>query len=251
MSTKEISESEKRKQIRIFFAPSPLEPKGCLASLAVILDQEKLDKKLKYEKNRWDLLEKWGITEEDIANTPHVSQIDTWLAEDMKNVITKALDRLGLVREELIKEPMLIYGPLFWSTYGIPDEEIVNVKIDDGTLRFSCYQLVVVCLSAERIATYSASFNFLRNVFVNEKTIEFLYRDIVSVSTEEKSTNYNLPDGKTLRRAQVFRLVVPGDNIEVVINSLEIKELLGGEAILSDHDKSVRVIREMLREKKG
>lgn len=191
------------------------------------------------------------LFEADQSKKPSVSMVDTWLKEDMQKVINRALDKLGLTREELVKDPMVIYGPLFWTTDGIPDDELVTVKITDGTLRFSCYQLVVVCLSAERIATYSANFNFLRNVFVGEKTIEFLYRDIVSVSTEEKSTNYNLPNGSTMRRAQVFRLVVPGDNIEVVINSPEIKELLGGEAALTDHDRSVRVIREMLRDKKG
>jgi len=87
---------------------------------------------------------------------------------------------------------------------------------------------------------------------LNERCTEFLYRDIVSIATEEKSTNYSLPNGKTLRRAQIFRVSVSnGDNIEVVINSPEIKALLGGESRLSDHEKSVRVIREMLRTKKG
>ena len=200
--------------------------------------------------NRQELAKKWDLTEDDLALEPSVAQIDAWLKEDLDLAVQRALDRLGLVRDELVREPLVIYGPLFWTTDGIPDDELVAVKLVD-TLRFSCYQLVVVCLSAERIATYSANFNFLRYVFLNEKTVEYLYRDIVSVSTEEKSTNYSLPNGKTLRRTQVFRLVVPGDSIEVVINSPEIKDLLGGTPQLSDHEKSVRVIREMLRTKKG
>lgn len=204
------------------------------------------------KRKRDKLLEEWGLVEEDISNRfSSVSQIDTWLKEDMQRVVNQALNKLGLTRGELVRDPMPIYGPLFWSTDGIPNDEIVSVKVSDGTLRFSCYQFVVVCLSSEGIATYSANFNFLRNDFVYEKIIEFLYRDIVSVSTEEKSTNYDLPNGKTMRRAQVFRVVVPGDNIEVVIGSPEIRDLLGGDPVLSNHEQNIRVIREMLRDKKG
>lgn len=210
------------------------------------------DEKYAKKKEDWDnLLTKWNLTEE-LVTQPKKAPINTWLNEDMKAATERALHKLGLTEQELVRDPMIIYGPLFWSTYGIPDDELVTVKLTDGSILFSCYQLVVVCLSAERIATYSANFNFLRNVFLNEKSVEYLYRDIVSVSTEEKSTNYNLPNGKTMRRAQIFRLAVPsGDNIEVVINSPEIRDLLGGEPKLSNHDQSVRVIREMLRTKKG
>lgn len=210
--------------------------------------REKYTKK----KENWDkLLTKWGLTE-DLVAQPKKAPIIEWLNEDMQTVTQKALHKLGLTKEELVRDPMVIYGPLFWSTYGIPDDELVTVKLTDSSIIFSCYQLVVICLSTERIATYSANFNFLRNAFLNEKSVEYLYRDIVSVSTEEKSTNYNLPNGKTMRRAQIFRLAVPsGDNIEVVINSPEIRDLLGGEPKLSDHEQSVRVIREMLRTKKG
>lgn len=221
------------------------------------LDSELLGitkKRTKYTKKkeeRDNLLAKWGLTE-DLVNQPKRAPIFQWLNEDMQTVTQRALHNLGLTKEELVRDPMVIYGPLFWTTYGIPDDELVTVNLTDGSILFSCYQLVVVCLSAERIATYSANFNFLRYAFLNEKSVEYLYQDIVSVSTEEKSTNYNLPNGKTMRRAQIFRLAVPsGDNIEVVINSPEIRDLLGGEPKLSNHDQSVRVIREMLRTKKG
>lgn len=203
--------------------------------------------------NKWSkLLSDWGLTESDLKTSPSGQQIDQWLQEDLNSVIDLALKKLGLIADELIREPMIIYGPLFWTTYGIPDNEVVYVKDKSGTLRFSCYQTVVVCLSEARIATYSANLNFLRYAFVGEKAIEFLYQDIVSVSTEEISTNYTLPNGKTLRRAQVFRLAVASrDNIEVVVNSPEIRDLLHGQPKLSSHDESVRVIREMLRTKKG
>jgi len=198
-------------------------------------------------------LEKWGLKESDLTKLPSSKQIDQWLDEDLEAVIDLALNKLGLVREEVnkIRPPMVIYGPLLWSTIGIPDDEIVVAKDSNKTLRFSCYQLVVVCLTESRISVYSANFNFLRNVFVSERVVEFLYQDIVSVSTEEIATNYTLPDGQVMRRAQIFRLAVPGgDNIEVVVSSPEIRDLLGGEPKLTNHDQSVNAIREMWRSKK-
>lgn len=258
-----VSENEKRKLIRsYFFHKQYPEDPGCLLGglefIGNILwlfdtsptkgEQPKThpDRVKEYE----DTLNRWGLTPTDLANRPSTTQIDTWLAEDLSKVTQIALEKLGLVREELVRDPLVIYGPLIWKTPGIPDEDLVTVSVSDGTLRFSCYQLVVVCLSEARIATYSANFNFLRYAFVGEKTVEYLYQDIVSVSTEEKSTNYTLPSGQILRTAQIFRIAVPsGDNIEVVISSSEIKNLLGGTPKESDHDQSVRVIREMMRQK--
>jgi len=198
-------------------------------------------------------LEKWGLKESDLTKLPSSKQIDQWLDEDLEAVIDLALNKLGLVREEVnkIRPPMVIYGPLLWSTIGIPDDEIVVAKDSNKTLRFSCYQLVVVCLTESRISVYSANFNFLRNVFVSERVVEFLYQDIVSVSTEEIATNYTLPDGQVMRRAQIFRLAVPGgDNFEVVVSSPEIRYLLGGEPKLTNHVQSVNAIRELWRSKK-
>lgn len=217
---------------------------------------EKSDK-AKYEKSLEkynDRLSEWGLKESDLKESPSGQQIDAWLQEDLQNITEDALThKLGLVRDQLKRDPLVIYGPLLWTTYGIPDEDLVYAREKpSNTLRFSCYRIVVVFLTDARVATYSCNFNFLRNARVGEKTVEYLYQDIVSVSTEEVSTNYSLPDGKTLQRAKVFRLAVAsGDRIEVVVNSPQLKDMLDGTLNLEDQDQNVRIIREMLRTKKG
>lgn len=196
----------------------------------------------------------WGLAESDMAHIPTGKQIDKYLQEDLKNIEEYALtEKLGLVRKQLKRDPLIIYGPLFWKTYGIPDKDLVYVKEKPTNfLRFSCYQVVIVFLTDAWVATYTCDFNFLRNARLGEKTVEYLYQDIVSVSTEEISTNYTLPDGKTLQRAKVFRLAVAsGDRIEVVVNSSQLKDMLDGTLNLEDQDKNVQIIREMLRSKKG
>jgi hypothetical protein len=227
-------------------------------------DAKQKSKNTKYEKSLEEYrkslkkynerLENWGITESDLEKKPTGQQIDVWLQEDLVSIEEDALTyKLDLVRDQLKRDPLVIYGPLYWETYGIPDEELVYVKESPtNVLRFSCYRVVVVFLTESRVATYSCNFNFLRNARVGEKTVEYLYQDIVSVSTEEMSTNYSLPAGKTLQRAKVFRLAVAsGDTIEVVVNSPQLKDILEGTLNLEDQDKNVQVIREMLRTKKG
>jgi len=199
-----------------------------------------------------EAMSKWGITESDLANKPTGLEINRWLQDDLNGVFPLALSKLGLTREELLRDPLLIYGPLFWRTPGVPEADIVGIKDSDGIVRFSCYRVVVICLSDTRVNSYTANYNFLRNTFLGESTVEYVYRDIVSVSTEERASNYDLPDGKVLRHAQFFRLAVAsGDNIEVAITSPEIRDLFGGDPAPTNHDQTVRVIREMLREKKG
>jgi hypothetical protein len=271
MST--ITENVKRKKIKAWFwyygvpKPLPIEM-GCFGEILQFFelfsdaDKSKDPSSLTYKvaQNRKEIetynnnLKAWGLTEDELfeKNMPSLDEIWLWLMEDLDKTKKLALNKLGLDEEtDLVQEPIIIYGPLFWTTPGINNHELVSVKDAEGKIYFSAYQLVIVCLSEERIATYSANFNFLRSAFFGEKTVEYLYQDIVSVSTEEKSTNYNLPGGKTLRRAQIFRLAVPsGDNVEVVTSSPEIIDLLGGEPRLTNHDQSVRAIREMLRSKK-
>lgn len=211
------------------------------------------EKSLKGYRSR---LREWGLTETDMEAVPSGQQIDAWLREDLENITEYALTKkLGLTYAELedTRDPLVIYGPLYWTTPGIPDKELVYVKEKPSNiLRFSCYRVVIVFLTRDWVATYSCNFNFLRNARLGEKTVEYLYRDIVSVSTEEVSTNYTLPDGKKLQRAKIFRLsVANGERIEVTTNSPQLKDMLGGTLNLGDQDKSVRVIREMIRSKKG
>lgn len=204
------------------------------------------------QKKYHDLLQKWTLKEADLKYRPNEAQIDTWLQEDFLASVTYALNKLGLVREELVRDPLIITGPIIWEIPSVTKDEIVVVKGHDNTLRFSCHRIVVICLSESRIASFSANFNFLKNVFLGERSEEYLYQDIVAVRTEEKSTNYNLADGKVLKSVQVFRLTVAsGDSIEVAVNSSEIREIYGAEAAHNNYDGTVQVIREMLREKKG
>lgn len=209
------------------------------------------------------LLEKWELTRDELNDLPSSEQIDKWLEENLSHILNQGLTKLGLNEQDLlgpeefsellftkVANPMLIYGPLLSTKTVIPLDENVFV-LRDGKVRFSCYEVMVVALTQSRIATYTCHFNFLREAIVQENAKEFLYQDVVSVATEEQLADYVFTTGETLSTRRQFKLAVAsGDNIMVSIASAEIRQKLGAEPKLSNHDESVRAIREMLRTKK-
>jgi hypothetical protein len=260
--------SKEKLLTRYFFPLKNPESPGCGTYLISMVASDSDSARIlhKYdEKNRdyGNLLRKWKLSEEELQSLPQSTQVDKWLEEDLDKILERSLTKLGLSREDLLAQenlsellptksqnPMMIYGPLLTKSTIIPAHENVFV-IRDNRIRFSCYEVMVVALTQSRIATYTCHFNFMRNAIVQESAKEFLYRDVVSVSTEELMDNYKFETGQSLSIRRQFKLAVAsGDNILVSVASPEIQEKLGAEPLLSNHDESVRAIREMLRTKK-
>jgi hypothetical protein len=240
--------------------------------------------KLAYDQYASDLanharqLNDWHLTEYDIQMIPAGSQIDRWLTEDIARIANEVgLQSLGIVPEhmEMDKDKGInpFYGPLLESVYGIPDfqRRKYNFDRDGQKLRFPCYQIVVLYLSKERIAVFATDFSFLYNTFHNTRTYEYMYQDIVSISTEDKPVNYDVPliavqgpmtsatfsvpvdvDATVpIRVAKIFRLSVPSsDSMSVVIAIPEIREdVLTGRIRPDIFEPRVQYIRSRLREK--
>ncbi len=51
---------------------------------------------------------------------PSDKQMDRWLEEDFNKIIDiDALDKLGLDNDELVKDSLVIPGPIFWEVAGV------------------------------------------------------------------------------------------------------------------------------------
>jgi len=101
------------------------------------------------------------------------------------------------------------------------------------------------------LASYICHYNFIRSTSLNEMTHEYHYRDVVSVSTQEVSSNYQLADGQKLIHVQEFRLsVASGESIRVTINPYQIAENKSAQLPPTGAERAVSVLRNMLREKK-
>ncbi|MBV8252416.1 MAG: hypothetical protein JO154_07390 [Chitinophaga sp.] len=186
-----------------------------------------------------------------IRTAPSDETVDGWFQEDLDNLVAAAYAKLGLEKEQIIKEPLVIFAPVYWPVYGIPDREVVFHKGKDKVLRFGVYRVTIFLLADHLLASYICDYNFIRKTHLNDRTHEYHYQDVVSVSTEEYSASYTLQEGRRLIKAQKFRLSVSsGDKIEVVVNPYSIADNVGGKLPPSGADQAVQVIRTMLRSKK-
>lgn len=186
-----------------------------------------------------------------VMDAPGDQTVDAWLVDDIEHLKKRSMDRLNIEEAELIRDSVVIRGPILWSIYGVPTEELVWKKGKDARVRFSINAVTVVHLTEHRLSSYQCDYNFMRGVPLNERDDEFHYRDVVAVSTRDDSTNYTLPNGVLMKQAQLFKLAVSsGDSIQVIVNSSDLLEFTGGSMLDTGIDSAVKALRKVLGEKK-
>lgn len=254
-----MNEQSKREALRKYFAPPP-KPKnaiillvlGILSLLVFFSDTNDfgvcggLGFLLAVSGGLW-LFALYG----NKGSLPTDAEVDTWFQEDVARIVEQSLSKAGLDKSELVQTPIPVTGPIFWATNGVSTEDLRWKKGSDDFVRFSINRITVILLSNNLLAAYACDFNFLKNVSLNESTQEYHYKDVVSVSTQEDSTSYTLPNGISMVNSQAFRLsVASGESIKVVISAAKLTEITGGKIPITSAEKAVQVIRTMLREKK-
>ena len=186
-----------------------------------------------------------------VMDAPGDQTVDAWLVDDIEHLKKRSMDRLNIEEEELIRDSVVIRGPILWSTHGVPTEELAWKKGKDERIRFSINAVTVVHLTEHKLSSYQCDYNFIRGVPLNERDDEFHYRDVVAVSTRDDSTNYTLPNGVLMKQAQIFKLAVSsGDSIQVVVNSSDLLKFTAGIMLDTGLDTAVKALRKVLSEKK-
>lgn len=187
----------------------------------------------------------------DIQGRPSDQEIDKFLEDDFQQLNDKSLKKLGLDKSELVGETVTVPGPIVWPVGGISIGDIVYKKGNDGLARFGVYGFTCINFTDKLMGAYQCTFNFLKNVALNERTDEYFYKDVVSVSTKEESTTYALPNGEKLVHAEKFALTVSsGDRVEVILRDPAIEKLTG-QIPTTRAEKAIQTIRTMLKEKKA
>ncbi len=189
----------------------------------------------------------------EAAEGPGAEEVQAWLDHGLDRVMDRSLRALGLSEEELVSDLLTIVAPVFWSTQGIRHGDLLFRTGSDGRARFGVYGVAVIALTDRHLGVFSCEYNFVRDDIRNEKTCEYHYRDIVSVSTGETSSSLLLPSGEKLATVQEFRVSVPnGEAIRITVDAPEIRRMTGADALPSSGaEKAVRAIRAMLRQKKA
>ena len=136
-------------------------------------------------------------------------------------------------------------------------------KGKDGRVRYSIVHLSIIFLTKHHLSAYSCIWDFARGEVVWEKSDEFFYQDVVSVSTETLRTKIESsdeekakrkkegkPEGEHFEERERFRLTTSAaTGIKVSLPERRLVKQLG-DFVTSNVEGNIRSIRKMLREKK-
>jgi hypothetical protein len=185
---------------------------------------------------------------------PPDEQVQSWLDEGVQRLVQHSRVALGLSEDDgSFAAPLVIVAPVLWHTSGVSNEDLVWKRGADHLVRFGIYRITVIHLTPRHLGAFACDYNFLREVALNERTDEYHYQDIVTVSTREQSTSLTLPTGEKLTSAQQFMLSVSsGESISVTIDADQLRQMTGVDKLPeTGAEKAVAAIRSQLRQKKG
>jgi len=177
------------------------------------------------------------------------TQMDNWLDEDIQAIIKdRPFDKLGISKDDLVSESMLVVGPIYWYVNGFDQNDILAKGGKDGFNRFSVWTVQLFMFTENYLCSYKCDYNWLKNTYINESTNEFFYKDVVSVKTDTVSSAHTLKDGQQMVHSEAFQLKLMGDEVTVITNDASLKT---STAMTSKAEKAVQSIRVMLRDKKS
>lgn len=182
---------------------------------------------------------------------PSDEQMDKWRSGDLERIRKQSLPKLDLVQDQVMgnpNDPIMVVGPSEGARLAVGK---------DGMLRFSSHDIVIVYLTDYHLAAYSCTVNMATGLETKESTQEYHYKDVVSVATQADNSRLFkvIVDGqdKPLADYQKFALsVASGERIEVVIAFPQFGDIIKNARLApTGAENAVKVIRAMLREKKG
>jgi hypothetical protein len=108
------------------------------------------------------------------------AEVDACIADDLKDAVSRAFERLDVDQSQLIAEPLRLRG--------FPDRSAIsNVYMgswigDDDRLRFTPQSATVIAFTEEQTLYYEITVDLTTGVVVNETSIEFFYQDVSNVA---------------------------------------------------------------------
>lgn len=176
---------------------------------------------------------------------PSYQQMQQWLQQGIHQIVMESTNALDIISNT--HHPILVIGPVHWSTYGLNNSDILrHYQHDKQAYFYSTYTVTVFQFTDSFFGVYQTTYNMIKQTHVGAMTRELFYRDVVEVIVSTDATNYSLMEGDRLEHAKAFFLTVSsGDAIKVLINDPVLVK--AGEEIESMGDSAVKNIRAMLR----
>ena len=178
------------------------------------------------------------------------ADFDTWLEADLRNIAKLSLSKVGLQRDSLIRDPLVVTGPALMK---VKDVAKHSRSGRDDLLRFTPVAVTVVHLTKDQLIAYTCLLDLLTGTSHAESTEEFFYKDIVSVTTKKESKKINV-DGTDMQMnaAETFTVATSGGTaLSVFLTDPDLVVKMGGGRIPRDRaEAAIEAIRAIVRERK-
>lgn len=198
-------------------------------------------------------------------------EFDELLRNSMKGLYKIALDKISITNADCIKEPVIVIGPPnFRKLSGL---EFNWKKGKDNYIRFIPVGITIYNFAEHSILAYQCDFDTTTENALNESTFEYFYNDIVSFETVSESSSYTDYDwkDKILKGVPILSSMIStgnivqgdltqkfvlttagGSKVSVTLTENLIKEASkGGEFSISEANRSINVVRRIIRDKKS
>ncbi|MBN6051468.1 hypothetical protein JYK22_05930, partial [Nonomuraea sp. RK-328] len=199
------------------------------------------------------------------GNLPTIEQIDGWLRGDLEAIQRRALERLGITRDELVTRtgryisPLVIMGP--------EERRSTRTRMarhPSGRFFSSRYGVFVLFMTEKKLGAYRTTLDAVTGRRETaEQTSEYRYGDIVSVSVrtvplstpkkkhkeaeqEEADDEYSFVDAESTPKvpiAERFTLIVPSDRFDVTTTVRDENSATDYRIQLSQTDQALAAIR--------
>ena len=183
---------------------------------------------------------------------PSESAMESWLKESFEEINEYSLERLGLVPEQVQDfQSFFIKSPILWPVEGAGEVDLLW-RIGEREVFFGVYEVVVTHFADAHLGVFICNYNFLSGKFLENKTCEFHYQDVVSFETLTKFVSHVLPTGKRLQFTESFAVTVAsGGTVELGVSASGLWSLLEARPpVAGDLEVAKSSIRTLLQDKK-
>jgi hypothetical protein len=154
------------------------------------------------------------------------SEFDSFKDNQIEKLIDKALNKLSISKEDLIKQPDVIYGPNWYEipeTISFEELEIVK-KGNDAKFRYVFFNIAILFYSEKQLLLYSVKYNIALEEITKTATDEYFYKDVIGVSADEDSFTLKTSGGSALeiefQKPAYRRFKIDASDAEETVKSL-------------------------------
>ena len=200
----------------------------------------------------WILIKPFFSSSRIFSSKAADGDMDVWFMEDMHEIIKpRALDQLKINPSSLKDENIIIVPyPVFWDHPSINSENITRKIGEDGSYVYSAWQVQILIVTENFISYYSCVYDWINEMITDEKTNEYFFDDISSVSNDTIELEYKIIDNDEISvgSAKVFILSnMSGDKLKIIT---DISSLNVPAGYSNNLERSVQAIRILLRNRR-